>query len=262
MAAAAAVEAPRRQFRWWPGRGGAGGSTGSGSGGGAGTGRSTGSGGKKGKSTPPPKDPLTTDPSKDPTSRAYFHPEILRKKQEEIIAMGWKKRPDPSTYLSKDFIQRHLEPFRHGIVRVTTKQNIKKHKSAGGDDAFALSFEGLVEVLVRTGGDHHKTEKVLALDKGALASGDAVVAVVSAHNAPGVRVPSGNEQGANSDWMAGGYTKLGIPEAVVNLRKKPFTIVKLDVVMKWVESKKISTPNFALSNKDVEDLKKWMMTSK
>lgn len=29
-------------------------------------------------------------------------------------------------------------------------------------------------------------------------------------------MPSGNELGANSQWLPGGYTKGGIPKAVIN----------------------------------------------
>jgi hypothetical protein len=30
-----------------------------------------------------------------------------------------------------------------------------------------------------------------------------------------IKVPSGNERGANAEWIPGGYTKGGLPEAAV-----------------------------------------------
>lgn len=117
-------------------------------------------------------------------------------------------------------------------------------------------------MLIRAGGDHTKIEKTLALDKGALANGDAVVAIVSANNAPNARIPSGNERGANNDWKVGGYTKLGIPEAVVDLKNKPFTLANLSTILRWVETKKFKTAKPTLSKEEIEELKKWIKNSK
>lgn len=42
---------------------------------------------------------------------------------------------------------------------------------------------------------------------------------------PDLRIPSGNEGGANSQWVPGGFTAGGVPEAVVDLTNAPFTEV-------------------------------------
>ena len=36
-----------------------------------------------------------------------------------------------------------------------------------------------------------------------------------------IRIPSGNEGGANSQWIPGGYTNDGVPEAVMDFSHKP-----------------------------------------
>jgi hypothetical protein len=38
-----------------------------------------------------------------------------------------------------------------------------------------------------------------------------------------IRIPSGNESGSNGQWIPGGYTNGGVPEAVVDLSDTPFT---------------------------------------
>jgi len=41
-----------------------------------------------------------------------------------------------------------------------------------------------------------------------------------------IRIPSGNEAGANNQWVPGGYTNGGVPEAVMDFSHKP-TVVEL-----------------------------------
>ena len=42
-----------------------------------------------------------------------------------------------------------------------------------------------------------------------------------------IRVPSGNEGGANELWLPGGYTSGGVPEAVIDQIKKSDTIMTM-----------------------------------
>ena len=43
----------------------------------------------------------------------------------------------------------------------------------------------------------------------------------------GLKMPSGNEKGANPLWVPGGRTGGGVSEAVVDLTKTPFTEIIL-----------------------------------
>ena len=151
-----------------------------------------------------------------------------------------------------------MTPFKHGLVRATTLHKIRSYRSAGGEKAYSTSFEGMVEVIIRSGGDHKKIEKILAVEPGTITSGDGVIAIVEARGAPDTRLPSGKEGGTNDDWRPGGYTKFGIPEVVADLRSAPFVIVKIENVLDWVKHKNFGTNNPKLTRKDIEELKVWM----
>ena len=54
-----------------------------------------------------------------------------------------------------------------------------------------------------------------------LSNGNSVALYVPPENLSGIHLPSGNEVGANSQWLPGGYTADGTAEAVVDLRSAP-----------------------------------------
>jgi hypothetical protein len=65
----------------------------------------------------------------------------------------------------------------------------------------------------KSGGDIRKLEELLGLNRGDL--GEAPVRV-DIPEPTGLRMPSGNEPGANEFWLPGGYTSGGLPEAVID----------------------------------------------
>ncbi|WP_163836735.1 hypothetical protein [Spartinivicinus ruber] len=70
-------------------------------------------------------------------------------------------------------------------------------------------------------GNLRVVEKRLGLSDGYLGDKDTMVVHIERKDLDSLKVPSGNEGGANQYWVPGGYTSGGIPEAVVNLLSKP-----------------------------------------
>lgn len=68
-------------------------------------------------------------------------------------------------------------------------------------------------MISNAGGSVSKLEQSLSLDPGTL--GDNPIRV-DIPNPKGLRMPDGNELGANSQWVPGGYTAGGIPEATID----------------------------------------------
>jgi filamentous hemagglutinin len=66
-------------------------------------------------------------------------------------------------------------------------------------------------------------EQKLGLDAGSLTSGKTVALDIKPQDIKNLRMPSGNELGANSQWIPGGYTSGGVPEAVMDFTGVPFT---------------------------------------
>lgn len=71
-------------------------------------------------------------------------------------------------------------------------------------------------------------EQKLGFDKDYLSGSDILVAHIKSENVKNLRIPTGNEGGAIGQWIPGGYTNGGIPEAVVDFsHKPPVTVLKI-----------------------------------
>lgn len=74
------------------------------------------------------------------------------------------------------------------------------------------------EIAAKANGDISVYEKLLGFDEGHFSDGGGLIRI-DIENLEGLnlRIPSGNEVGANSHWIPGGKTDGGIPEAVTDL---------------------------------------------
>jgi len=134
-------------------------------------------------------------------------PIILQAQRERIMSTPHGERPDPSEYLTQAEIDAHLALFDEGAVRFFIP-----HPSGniGPEDAFVFPKSAIDDLYTRTGGDIRAVERELGLPSGYF--DNAQVAVI---DKPKVQMPSGNERGANDQWVPGGYTSGGIPEATL-----------------------------------------------
>lgn len=136
---------------------------------------------------------------------------ISPSKLDEILSAPKGTRPDPSTYLSKDYINQHLSMFDDGVTRIQWSAPDRPVGPPQG--TFAMPKATADEMISKANGDVRKLEELLGLNKGDL--GDAPVRV-DIPEPTGVRMPTGNEPGANEFWIPGGYTSGGIPEVVID----------------------------------------------
>ncbi|MCA2009700.1 hypothetical protein [Tritonibacter mobilis] len=77
-------------------------------------------------------------------------------------------------------------------------------------------------------GDLSIIEKELGFDPGHLTSGKYQPVLIDPDDFSGLRVPTGNEGGANEFWLPGGYTSGGMPEAVMDFGGVEFTPIIMD----------------------------------
>lgn len=83
---------------------------------------------------------------------------------------------------------------------------------------FVMPKEFGDKVILRANGDVSKIEFELGFDAGHFAEGGGLIRIdVSDLSEVGLRLPSGNEFGANSHWLPGGFTDGGVPEGVTGL---------------------------------------------
>ena len=136
---------------------------------------------------------------------------LTNEKINEIIALGRGNRPDPLTYLNPDYVQAHLEEFQGGVTRIAAKTPTGRVGPDGG--TFILPSSVVDDVIARSGGDVSMIEQALGFPKGSLGTDPVRIDIPDPE---GLRMPSGNEKGANEQWIPGGYTSGELPEAIID----------------------------------------------
>ena len=136
---------------------------------------------------------------------------LTRTQIDDIIKMPNGQRPEPSSYLAKEYIDHHLSQFKTGVTKI---QASLKYNTIGSSQGTYVMPTSVADVLLkRANGDVKLLEDFLGLESGTL--GDTPVRI-DIPKPQGLRMPSGNERGANENWLPGGYTTRGIPEAVID----------------------------------------------
>jgi hypothetical protein len=143
-------------------------------------------------------------------------PPISSDLSDRIAAMGKGNRPDPTTYLPPEYIREHLSQFDDGATRFMTENNLNKYGIGQSDGTSFVMPKSEVDALMReTGGDPRALERALGLPEDSLDSGMVRVDIPPTHT-DGLRMPSGNEAGANDLWIPGGKLPGGLSEGVID----------------------------------------------
>ncbi|MFC7431516.1 MULTISPECIES: hypothetical protein [unclassified Agrococcus] len=133
-----------------------------------------------------------------------------------VHAMDNGSRPHPSTYFSEEDLDDHVSRFQNGGTRFMPRANVEKYGPAQADGtSFLMSTDEVDRMLIETGGDQELMERALGLNPGDL-DGDLVRVDVPNPFDHGIRMPSGNERGANEHWLPGGTLPGGISEGVID----------------------------------------------
>ncbi|GLQ87153.1 DUF6861 domain-containing protein [Dyella flagellata] len=139
-----------------------------------------------------------------------------------IKAIPKGERPDPSTYMPKEVIDDQLSQFDDGASRFMLKKNLDKYGPAQTDGtSFLMTRQQADDLLQSTGGDPAAMEDALGLPSGSLSSNQLVRVDVPNPRQFNLRIPSGNEAGANDQWIPGGKLPTGNLEAVLDLGGVP-----------------------------------------
>ena len=163
---------------------------------------------------------------------------LTQLKIEDIINTPKGNRPDPSSYLSQKYIDAHLAQFDDGVSVIQTEWAYNQYSKTNGfvgvpDDnsLFVMPKNYCDDVIARANGNISIIEKKLGFPEGYFRDGGGLIRI-DAPNTPelNIRIPSGNEAGANKLWIPGGKTSGGVPEAITNtIPLKDTTITRIDV---------------------------------
>ena len=122
------------------------------------------------------------------------------------------KMPHPNSYLSKEALAAHKAHFSDGVARIQSwAPDGKIGPPTGG--VFVMAKKDAEAMIKQSKGNPRELEKLLGLKPGALGEGPVLVDIP---NPKGLRMPTGNEAGANRFWIPGGKTSGGVPEAVID----------------------------------------------
>ena len=138
---------------------------------------------------------------------------------DEIVAIPKGARPDPADYLSPSYIADHLALFDDGATRFQLRTGLDKYGPGQVDGtSFVMPRHEADRLLAETAGDPRALEDALGLPAGQLDGADQLMRVDFADPAElDLRIPSGNEAGANAQWIPGGKLPEGGSEAVIDV---------------------------------------------
>ncbi|MBR2492682.1 MAG: hypothetical protein IKB64_04360, partial [Paludibacteraceae bacterium] len=159
-------------------------------------------------------------------------PDDLRQNFGAVKALYTNKgvRPNPSTYLSKEYIDAHMKKFEDGAAFIVTEADYKLHPNIGHDSKFVSNPESIEKIVRDANGDLRKIENALGLEKNYLGNNknEVYIIYIQPKQIKNARMPSGNESGANMFWIPGGCTAsenaIGIPEIVIDCSHLPNTM--------------------------------------
>lgn len=153
-----------------------------------------------------------------------------------ILSIEKGMRPDPSTYLTPSYIAEHLAKFDNGASRFMTEDNLNKYGIGQRDGtSFVMPSREATSLLESTSGNARTLEKALGLPENFLESNKLVRIDIPKVRELNLRIPSGNEAGANDFWMPGGKLPNGNLEAVLDtggLSKEYHNIVPVPSIKK------------------------------
>lgn len=147
---------------------------------------------------------------------------LTKAESDRIAAIPRGDRPEPSSYLPRDYIESHLHQFDDGATRFMTDSNLSKYGIAQRDGtSFVMPRNQVDDLIEKTGGDPRAMERELGLPDGFFDSNKVVRVDIDHPGDFGLRMPSGNEAGANDQWIPGGLLPNGVSEAVIDGRAVP-----------------------------------------
>ena len=130
-------------------------------------------------------------------------------------------KPEPSEYLSKDYIDNHLSNFEEsGCYKIISNRNGEPSGDIANssNSIFVINGKDADRLISEAGGDPRKLEKSLAMEKGYLGDNPYIIRCDNPQN---LRMSTGNETNAwQNEWCPGGTTRGGVDEAIVDNIKK------------------------------------------
>jgi hypothetical protein len=139
--------------------------------------------------------------------------------QTEIISIPKGNRPLPSKYLKSKYIRRHIRQFKRGVAFLIPAENLDKYgRSILGraDGQFVMSKKAMNDLIFKAHGEITYIEHELGIPSGSWSNYKIIRIDIPRPRKLHLRLPSGNEIGANELWIPGGKLPNGYSESVID----------------------------------------------
>ncbi len=145
-------------------------------------------------------------------------------KNNYVTSVEKGSRPDPHSYLTTEYIKQHLSIFKNGVTKIVAKPPTGTAGPPTG--TFVIPYTEATELITKASGNISILENLLGLPNGSLGSNPVRIDIL---NPKGLRIPTGNELGANYQWGPGGFTSANLMEAISDSPKTTeYTVTKID----------------------------------
>ena len=114
-------------------------------------------------------------------------------------------------------MEHHLAQFKNGASRLMTQDNLDAYGIAQRDGtSFIAPNHEIDEIIAKAAGDKKALEKALGFPDGFLDKETMVRIDIPSPQGFNLRIPTGNEAGANALWIPGGKLPNGNLEGVID----------------------------------------------
>ncbi len=139
--------------------------------------------------------------------------------KERVLAMPKGERPMPAVYLKPWYMAVELMRFKDGgswLVTADILEQFGRELIGRADGQFIMPRSEMDEVLKLANGDIAIVEEELGIPNGLWTNKKIIRIDVPFPQNQNIRIPSGNEVGANTDWLPGGQLPKGYYEAIID----------------------------------------------
>ena len=139
---------------------------------------------------------------------------------ENVLNQPVGYRANPSTYLNQNYINNQLSLFEEGGTKFMVSKNYEKYGLGQTDGtSFILPSKQADKLVEATNNDPVKLADALGIPRDMLQNNSLLRIDIPNPNQNGLRLPSGNEAGANPMWIPGGKLPNGNSEAIIDVGK-------------------------------------------
>lgn len=149
----------------------------------------------------------------------YSYSGITQYEYDSVLSQAKGSRPSVESYANQEYIDQHLAKFSGGGSFILTESQYKAYIESSGiigrdDNTQFIMPSSECNRIMDVCTTNEEVAKALGID---LKAGEKLIRIdITGLDEFHLRMATGNEAGANDEWIPGGYTSGGTSEAVID----------------------------------------------